>query len=154
MKLGDVLRKERTRKRLTTAEVVTHLKLSADEYQALEAGGAPLEVWGPRLARIAIKLQTPLARLISEARPEDAPPAAGQCGKLIKLQRERRGLTPQQLAALVDMTLPDLLALENGQSPVERDAPLLLAFARLIEQPIFNLFYPAGLPLDKLQDYP
>ena len=24
----------------------------------------------------------------------------------------------------------------------------------MIEQPVFNLFYPCGLPLDKLDDYP
>jgi hypothetical protein len=29
-----------------------------------------------------------------------------------------------------------------------------LRFAEMIEQPIFNLFYPCGLPLQELQDYP
>jgi hypothetical protein len=45
-------------------------------------------------------------------------------------------------------------SIESGASPLETYAPLLLAFAELIDQPIFNLFYPCGLPLDKLTDYP
>ena len=37
---------------------------------------------------------------------------------------------------------------------IEKYGPLLLHFAELIEQPVFNLFYPCGLPLEKLDDYP
>jgi len=44
--------------------------------------------------------------------------------------------------------------IENGESPLEYCGPFLLRFAEVIEQPIFNLFYPCGVPLDKLVDYP
>lgn len=154
MRLGDVLRKERERKTLSVEAVATNLRLSADEYQALETGMAPIEAWGLKLGRFAMKLKTPTARLISESgRWEDAARETGQCGKLVRRCREKRGLTQQSLAAMVDMTLPDLVALENGKSGAEIYAPLLLGFAQLINQPIFNLLYPSGLPLDKLEDY-
>jgi len=154
MRLGDVLRKERERKTLSVETVATNLGLSADEYQALETGMLPIEAWGLKLGRFAIKLKTPTARLISESgRWEDAARETGQCGKLVKRCREKRGLTQQSLAAMVEMTLPDLVALENGKSAAEIYASLLLGFAQLVNQPIFNLLYPAGLPLDKIEDY-
>lgn len=154
MRLGDVLRKERERKKLSAEAVAANLKLSADEYQALEAGTSPIEAWGPKLARIAIKLKTPTARLVSESgRCEGPARESGQCGTLVRRWREKRGLAQQSLAALVDMPLPDLISLENGKSAAEIYAPILLGFAQLVNQPIFNLLYPAGLPLDKVQDY-
>lgn len=154
MRLGDVLRKERARKTLSVEAVATSLRISVDEYQAFEAGTLPLEAWGSKLARIAIKLKTPTARLISDSgRWEDAAREPGQCGNLVGRCREKRGLTQQSLAAMVDMTLPDLVALENGKSAAEAYAPMLLGFAELVNQPIFNLLYPAGLPLEKIEDY-
>jgi hypothetical protein len=44
--------------------------------------------------------------------------------------------------------------IERGESPLEEFGPLLLRFAELVEQPVFNLFYPCSLPLEKLEDYP
>ena len=40
MKLGDVLRKERERKKLTTADVSANLGLSQGEYEELEGGAS------------------------------------------------------------------------------------------------------------------
>jgi hypothetical protein len=43
---------------------------------------------------------------------------------------------------------------ESGNSPLEEYAPLLLRFSEVVDQPIFNLFYPCGLPFGQLKDYP
>jgi transcriptional regulator with XRE-family HTH domain len=155
MKLGDVIRKERERKRLSQESVAADLGLSSDQYRELEAGVSSIEEWGPKLANIAIKLSTPTSRLISvTGKSEQARQEEGQCGKLIRAHRERRRLTDEELAKRLEVDKDEIVSIENGQSPLEDYAPLLLRFSEIIDQPIFNLFYPCGLPFDKLQDYP
>lgn len=151
MKLGDVLRKERERKRLGVETVATELNVPVDDYQELEAGSSPIEQWAPKLAQIAIQLSTPTSRLISETgKSRDA----AQCGPLIRAYREKRELDQEQLAKSLGLQVSELDSIEAGKSPLENYAPMLLKFAELIEQPIFNLFYPCGLPLNQLEDYP
>ena len=151
MKLGDVLRKERERKRLDVDKVAAELNVPIDDYQELEAGSSPIEQWAPKLAQIAIQLSTPTSRLISETgKSRDA----DECGRLIKAHREKRELDQEQLAKNLGWQVSELDSIEAGKSPLESYAPLLLKFAELIEQPIFNLFYPCGLPLNQLEDYP
>jgi transcriptional regulator with XRE-family HTH domain len=107
------------------------------------------------LAQIAIKLATPTSRLISETgKAAQAKQIDGQCAKLIKTHRERRQLGQGELAERLGMSIDEIASIESGRSPLENYAPLLLRFAEVIEQPIFNLFYPCGLPLEKLEDYP
>jgi transcriptional regulator with XRE-family HTH domain len=155
MKLGEVLKKERERLKLTPEDVAARLGLSADEYQAMEAGDSPAEEWGPRLALIAISLQVPTSRLIAETgKSAQAKQVEGQCGKLISQHREAKGISKKDLAEKLEIALADVEAIEEGKTPLETYAPLLLAYAEVIRQPIFNLFYPCGLPLDKLTDYP
>ncbi|HKU75395.1 MAG TPA: helix-turn-helix domain-containing protein [Pyrinomonadaceae bacterium] len=151
MKLGDVLRKERERKRLGVETVATRLNVPVDDYQELEAGSSPIEQWAPKLAQIAIQLSTPTSRLISETgKSRDA----AQCGELIRAHREKRELGQEQLAKSLGWQVSELDSIEAGKSPLENYAPMLLKFSELIEQPIFNLFYPCGLPLNQLEDYP
>jgi transcriptional regulator with XRE-family HTH domain len=155
MKLGDVVKKERERKKLTAEDVAARLNVTPNEYSDIEAGASPAEVWGPRLALIAIALKVPTSRLIAETgKSRQAAQVSGQCGKLIRAKREDRGLSHRELAEKIEVQLSDVESIENGDSPLEHYAPLLLAFAETIDQPIFNLFYPCGLPLDKLTDYP
>ena len=155
MKLGDVLRKERQRKGLPEEIVAGELSLPVDEYRALESGESQVEEWGQKLAQIAIKLGTPTSRLISETgKAAQAKQVDGQCAKLIRAHRERRQLGQHELAERLGMSIEEIAAIENGRSPIETYAPLLLRFSEVIEQPIFNLFYPCGLPLEKLEDYP
>lgn len=155
MKVGDVIRKERERKRLDSEKVATDLGLSVEDYQALEAGTSPVEEWGPKLAQIAIKLSTPTSRLISETgKSAQAKLTNGQCGQLIAKHREHRNLSPEQLASLLSWAPDEVVLIERGESPLETYAPLLLRFSEVIDQPIFNLFYPCGLPVEKLEDYP
>jgi transcriptional regulator with XRE-family HTH domain len=155
MKLGTVLRKERERRRIEVEHLSDALGLSVDEYRELEGGESPVETWGGRLGQFAIKLSTPTSRLISRTgKAEQARQEEGQCGKLIRQRREERGLSRQQLAEQLDLSVEELASIEEGASLIETYAPLLLRFAEVVEQPIFNLFYPCGLPLDKLDDYP
>ena len=155
MKLGDVLRKERERKRLTVNDAAAKLGLSVGECEELESGASPVEEWGPKIAEIAIKLRTPTSRLISETgKSAQAKQSDGQCGRLIKAHRERRELSLEELAAKLEWPVEQLALIESGDSPLEQYAPLLLRFAEMVDQPIFNFFYPCGLPFTELRDYP
>jgi transcriptional regulator with XRE-family HTH domain len=154
MKLGDVLKKERERRRLGIDDVCTQLGLSQAEYQELETGESGAEEWGPRLGKIAIKLATPTSRLISKSgKATGSEQEEGQCGKLIKTRREEKEITREDLAAWLNVPTDQVATIENGQSGLEKYGPILLRFAEVIDQPIFNLFYPCGLPLEELEDY-
>lgn len=155
MKLGDVLKKERERKKFTVEDVAQRLGIATEQYLEVEAGNSPAEKWGPRLALIAIKLETPTSRLIADTgKSKDAKQVEGQCGSLIRKHREKRERSIQELAEKIEVSAAEMESIESGKSPLEFFAPLLLGFAETIDQPIFNLFYPCGLPLDKLDDYP
>jgi transcriptional regulator with XRE-family HTH domain len=148
MKLGDVLKKEREQRGIALAQAATRLGLSETDYRLLEDGNSPAEKWGPLLSQIAIKLETPMSRLIRAEGHQD------QCGRLIRLQRERKQKSPAELAGSLGLSHDAYDQIERGESPIETYGPLLLSFAELIEQPVFNLLYPCSLPLEKLKDYP
>jgi transcriptional regulator with XRE-family HTH domain len=153
VKLGDVLRKERERKKLSLEEMASRLGIPEEKYREMEDGASPAETWGPTLAQIAIKLETPTSRLLAESgRSADTRP--GQAGELIRKHRERRSKTPDQLASEIEVSKDEYQRIEAGQSPLEEYGPLLLRFAEVIEQPVFNLFYPCGLSFKDLNDYP
>ncbi|MGH9360321.1 MAG: helix-turn-helix domain-containing protein [Thermoanaerobaculia bacterium] len=153
MKLGDVLRKEREKKKLTPEGVAAELGIPEERYAEMEGGASPAEVWGPRLGKAAIALETPTSRLLAESgRAADCRP--GQAGALIRQHRERRGKTAEEMAAALEVSPEEYRAIEDGATALEEQGPLLLRFAELIEQPVFNLFYPCGLPFDQLDDYP
>ncbi len=162
MKLGDVLEKERKQKGLSVDEVVSALGISAGDYQRLEGGESAAEKWGPVLAQIAIKLETPTSRLLAESgKSADCKP--GQAGELITGHRERREVSVAEMVEWISGQLTELELdfgaeeyhqVEAGTSPIEEYGPLLLGFAEAIEQPVFNLFYPCGLPFQELDDYP
>lgn len=153
MKLGDVLRKEREKRQLSVGETAQRLGISEQEYLLIESGESPAEVWGPRLAQIAIALETPTSRLLAESgRAEDSRP--GQAGALIARHRESRRKTSAELAAALAIGEDEYRRIESGESELEKYGPLFLGFAETIEQPVFNLFYPCGLPFQELEDYP
>ena len=155
MKLGDVLKKERERKKLSIEQAAAELGVSIPEYEGLESGSSPIEEWGPKLAQIAIKVSTPTSRLISETgQSYHASPEEKQCGRLVGARREELRLSREELARRLEWPVAQLAAIEKGESPLENYAPLLLRFSDMIEQPIFNLFYPCGLPLEEISDYP
>jgi transcriptional regulator with XRE-family HTH domain len=149
VKLGEVLDLERERRGLSPAEAAGRLGICADEYEALERGASEAETWGPLLAEIAIHLGVPTARLISPTgRAADA--RAGGMGSLIRDSREQRGRSADGVAAALGLSAEDYAAVEAGQTPLESWGPLLLAFAEMVGEPVFDLFYPGGIALAAL----
>jgi transcriptional regulator with XRE-family HTH domain len=139
---------------LTVEDVVRRLKISPEQYYEMEMGSSAAEEWGPRLSLIAIALQTPTSRLIAEnGKFAQAGQVTGQCGSLIRSRRERAGLSKKDLADKVQLSVAEMESIENGVTPLEVYAPLLLGFAETVDLPIFNLFYPCGLPLAQLTNY-
>jgi transcriptional regulator with XRE-family HTH domain len=161
VKLGDVLKKEREKKKLSFENTASQLGLSEDEYRQIEGGTSPAEKWGPLLALIAIKVEKPTSRLLAES-GKSADTKPGQAGPLIKKAREEWPRDPRKSDKLSEENLAEYLSIpveeyreiEAGRSEIEKYGPLFLHFAELIEQPVFNLFYPCGLPFEKLDDYP
>ena len=155
MKLGDVLKKERGRKKMTAEDVAAYLSIPPEQYAEMEGGESPIEELGPKLAQVAIVLKVATSRLLSEdGRFASTARQPGQCGQLIRRHREARQLTQEEFAKQLDVPLAEVVSLEDGNSPIETYGPLLLGFAEAVEQPIFNLFYPCGLPFQELTDYP
>jgi transcriptional regulator with XRE-family HTH domain len=154
VKLGDVIRKERERKKLSLEDTAAKLGLSEERYRELEAGETAAETWGPLLANVAIQLETPTSRLLAES-GKSADTKAGQAGELIRGHRERRQKTVEQMAEALGITREEYEKIEAGASGIEEWGPLMLHFAEIVELPVFNFFYPCGLPLDKLdvKDY-
>jgi transcriptional regulator with XRE-family HTH domain len=160
VKLGEVLKKERERKKLSSDDVAAKLGIPPEEYKEIEDGNSPAEKWGPLLAKIAIKLETPTSRLLADS-GKSADCKDGQAGGLIQKHRERRQKTVDQMAEQLEIGTDPKEAkaeyeqIEAGKSGIEKYGPLLLHFAEIIEQPVFNLFYPFGLPLEqlRLEDY-
>lgn len=153
MKLGDVLKKERETKKLSVEEVAGKLGISKQEWETMEAGESPAEEWGPRLAQIAIELETSTSRLLAESgRFEDT--QKGRAGGLIKKHREKREKTEAELAEALGISEEEYREIEAGTSELEVYGPRFLGFAEAIEQSVFNLFYPCGLPFQDLDDYP
>jgi transcriptional regulator with XRE-family HTH domain len=153
MKLGDVLRKERERRGISVASMALRLGRPEPEYRLIEDGNSAAERWGPLLAQAAIKLAIPTSRLISKTgRAADA--LNGGCGWLIKERREKCERSLHEMAKALELSAEAYEQIELGESPIEEFGPLLLHFAEIVEQPIFNLFYPCCLPLEKLKDYP
>ena len=153
MKLGQVVKKERERKKLSTADVASRLGIEEDKVTEIESGDSPVEKWGPLLFQSAVKLETPTSRLLAESgKSKDCRP--GQAGELIRKHRERKQLTADQLAQQLGISRDEIDEIEAGRSGIEEYGPLLLGFAEIIEQPVFNLYLPHGIQYDQLDDYP
>lgn len=153
MKLGDVLKKEREKKGLSVPEISSRLAISEEAYGLIESGESDGERWGPVLALIAIELETPTSRLLAESgRSADCKP--GQAGQLIGQHRQRREKSVADMAEATGLSSEEYDSVERGESPIETVGPQMLAFAEAIEQPVFNLYYPCGLPFQELEDYP
>ncbi len=160
MKLGDVVKKEREgltglnrSHRFTVEEIATRVGVTADQWRALEAGDSQAEQWFPILCQLAVKLGVPTSRLLA-ASGRSADTQRGQAARLIRERREDRGKTVEEMAAAIGMTVEEYLPVERGTSPIEEVGPLLLRFAEAIDQPVFNLYLPCGVPYAELEDYP
>jgi transcriptional regulator with XRE-family HTH domain len=153
VKLGDVLKKERERCSMTIEQVASKIGVTTEKYAEFEMGKSEIEQWGPKLGYFAMELEVPTSRLIAESgRAKDY--IQGQCGRLISKRRQESGKSVDDLCKSLSISTLELERIELGESPFEEYAPRLLCFAELIAQPVFNLFFPCGLPLERLDDYP
>ena len=159
MKIGDVMKKEREGRGLnrfhkySVDEIARQLGVRSAEYEQIESGNSPVEKWFPLLCELAVKLKRPTSRLLAKSgKSKDC--KAGQAGPRIRAYREERGKTIEEMAELVGVAVNEYVSVEKGQSPIEKYGPLMLHFAELVEQPVFNIFLPCGVPYDKLDDYP
>ena len=153
MKLTEVFKKERQLKGISVVDAARQLNISEEAYQQLEDGYSAVEKWANVLTKAALILKTPTVRLVSE-NGTAVGITKGSCGKLIKRYREQRQLSLDEMAAAVGASVAENQDIERGQSPLETFGPLFLRFAELIEQPAYNLLFPSGVPIEKLEDYP
>jgi len=149
VKQGEVLMKERERKKLSAEEMAEKLGVSAEKYRDVEAGNSPAERWGPAIRDLAVALNVPTSRMFAPS-GKSADTRAGQAGELIRKHREARQLTPEQVAEKTGLSTEEYNGIESGSSEIEELGPFFLRFAEVIEQPVFNLFHPFGLPFEKL----
>jgi transcriptional regulator with XRE-family HTH domain len=159
MKLGDVLKKERRGKGLsrrgamTSDQIAARLGLTPAEYEKLERDDPELERWFPVLCQIAVELDAPVSMLLSKTGRSDAC-RAGEIGALIRDAREERGKTIEAMAQALGVSIDEYVTIEKAKSPIEKYGPLMLRISEVIDQPLFNLFMPCGVPYRELNDYP
>lgn len=159
MKQGEVLMKERERKKLSPEELAGKLDMPADRYLGIEAGESPAEKWGPLIRELAVALGVPTSRMFATTgRWADTRP--GQAGELIRGHRETKGLSAEAVAEKLGIPVEEYKEIENGSSEIEEWGPFFMRFAAEVLDPhfpgvVFNLFHPFGLPFEKLsvQDY-
>jgi transcriptional regulator with XRE-family HTH domain len=149
VKQGEVLMKERERKKLSAEEMAEKLGVSPEKYREVEAGNSPAERWGPAIRDLAVTLNVPTSRMFAPS-GKSADTRPGQAGELIRKHREARQLTPEQVAEKAGLSAEEYTKIESGSSEIEELGPFFLRFAEVIEQPVFNLFHPFGLPFEKL----
>ena len=159
MKQGEVLMKERERKKLSAEDLAARLDMPADRYLGIESGDSPAEKWGPLIRELAVALGVPTSRMFattgkwSDTRP-------GQAGELIRKHRESKGMSQEAVAEKLGVTVEEYQQIEAGDSDIEQWGPFFMRFAAEVIDPhfpgvVFNLFHPFGLPFEKLsvQDY-
>ena len=146
--------KERERKKLSPEEMAGKMSISTERYLEIEAGSSPAEKWGPFIRELAVALGVPTSRMFATS-GKSADTKPGQAAELIRKHRESKQLTTEALAQKLNVPREEYEAIESGSSEIEEWGPLFLRFAETIEQPVFNLFHPFGLPFEKLslEDY-
>jgi transcriptional regulator with XRE-family HTH domain len=159
VKQGEVLMKERERKKLSPEELAGTLDIPVDRYLGIEAGESPAEKWGPLIRELAVTLGVPTSRMFAPTgRWADTRP--GQAGELIRQHRENKGLSAEAVAEKLGIPVEEYREIESGASEIEEWGPFFLRYAAAVLDPhfpgvVFNLFHPFGLPFEKLsvQDY-
>jgi len=156
VKQGEVLMKERERRKIAAEEMAGKVGVPMDRYLAIEAGDSPAEQWGPAIRDLAVALGAYTTRMFAPSgKAADTRP--GQAGELIRKHREARQLGAPEVAAKLGISPEDYARIESGSSEIEEWGPFFLRFAEALENgfPVFNLFHPFGLPFEKLslEDY-
>lgn len=156
MKQGEVLMKERQRRKLSVEHVAEKMGIPPEHYLEVEAGNSPAERWGPAIRDLAVALGVPTSRMFATS-GKSADTRPGQAGELIRKHRESHGLSAEEVAGKMGLSADEYAQVEAGSSEIEEWGPFFLRFAETLENqfPVFNLFHPLGLPFEKLslEDY-
>ena len=154
MKQGEVLMKEREKKKIPLEDLAEKLGMPAERYREIEAGNSPAEKWGPIIRELAVALEVPTSRMFAPSgKAADTRP--GQAGELIRKHREAKGLSAEAVAQKVGITADEYQEIESGSSGIEEWGPFFLRFAAEVIDPnfpgvVFNLFLPFGLKFEQL----
>lgn len=154
MKQGEVLMKERERKKISLEELAGKLEVPVEKYREIETGNSAAERWGPIIRDLAVALEVPTSRMFATSgKWSDTRP--GQAGELIRKHREAKGLSAEAVAAKIGVTAEEYQQIESGSSEIEEWGPFFLRFAAEVLDPhfpgvVFNLFHPFGLPFERL----
>jgi transcriptional regulator with XRE-family HTH domain len=159
MKQGEVLMKERERKKLSAEELAARLDMPVEKYLEVEAGDSPAEKWGPLIRDLAVTLAVPTSRMFATT-GKWSDTRHGQAAELIRKHRETKGLSEEAVAEKLGIPVEEYREIESGISGIEEWGPFFMRFAAEVIDPhfpgvVFNLFHPFGLPFEKLsvQDY-
>ena len=154
MKQGEVLMKEREKKKLSLEDLAGKLAMPAERYREIEAGGSPAEKWGPVIRELAVTLEVPTSRMFAPS-GKVADTRRGQAGELIRKHREAKGLSVEAVAEKVGISADEYREIESGSSDIEEWGPFFMRFAAEVLDPnfpgvVFNLFLPFGLKFEQL----
>lgn len=154
MKQGEVLMKERERKKLSLEDLAEKLGMPVEKYQEIEAGDSQAEKWGPIIRDLAVALEVPTSRMFATS-GKWADTRKGQAGELIRGHREAKGKSAESIAEKIGLSVEDYRQIEAGSSDIEEWGPFFMRFAAEVLDPhfpgvVFNLFHPFGLPFEKL----
>ena len=154
MKQGEVLMKERERKKISLEDLAEKLAMPAERYREVEAGNSPAEKWGPVIRELAVALEIPTSRMFAPS-GKVADTRRGQAGELIRKHREAKGLSVEAVADKVGISADEYREIESGSSDIEEWGPFFMRFAAEVLDPsfpgvVFNLFLPFGLKFEQL----
>ena len=154
MKQGEVLMKERERKKISLEDLAEKLAMPAERYREIEAGDSPAEKWGPAIRDLAVALEVPTSRMFAPS-GKVADTRHGQAGELIRKHREAKGLSVEAVAEKVGISADEYREIESGSSDIEEWGPFFMRFAAEVLDPnfpgvVFNLFLPFGLKFEQL----
>jgi transcriptional regulator with XRE-family HTH domain len=138
--LGATIKSARERRKLASEYLASNLNMDVNDYKRLEEGQSELEKWGRILPKIAIKLSVPTSRLIAKT-GKYINASEGKVGELIRERREKRKISDEELAKLIDLPLVEYRKIEDGLSPLEKIGPMMLHCAEVLDYPVFNLLH-------------
>ncbi|HWN42766.1 MAG TPA: helix-turn-helix transcriptional regulator [Thermoanaerobaculia bacterium] len=154
MKQGEVLMKEREKKKLSLEDLAEKMGMPVERYREIEAGDSPAEKWGPTIRDLAVALEVPTSRMFATT-GKVADTKHGQAAELIRKHREAKGLSVEAMAEKAGLSVEEYQEIESGSSGIEEWGPFFLRFAAEVLDPhfpgvVFNLFLPFGLKFEQL----
>ncbi len=133
------MRIEREKLQLSLETVAAALNVSVNDYVAIEEGQSQLERFGPLLGRIAVNCGRPMSRFISATGKASDPRKEGVGAALRSVREELKLPVDQVLEGMSQQVSREQYSgIEHGGSGIDKPCIQLLAFANLVQIPVFN----------------